>query len=81
MQKIIEADLTASPIQELGHHVGASARTLSRLFNDELGMTFPVWRSQHNVSHVAGDARFSSPSAFINAYRAAFGQTPGSLYR
>jgi AraC-like DNA-binding protein len=35
----------------LGQAVGASARTLSRLFRGELGMTFYEWRTQLRVYH------------------------------
>lgn len=38
---------TASPgLAELGRRVGASERTLSRLFRDEVGMGYTVWRNQ-----------------------------------
>ena len=38
---------TASPgLAELGRRVGASERTLFRLFRDEVGMGYTVWRSQ-----------------------------------
>jgi len=38
---------TASPGQaEQRRRVGASERTLSRLFRDEVGMGYTVWRNQ-----------------------------------
>ncbi|KRE60542.1 hypothetical protein ASG92_21575 [Arthrobacter sp. Soil736] len=38
---------TASPgLAELGRRVGASERTLSRLFRDEVGIGYTVWRNQ-----------------------------------
>ncbi|MFK8911436.1 AraC family transcriptional regulator [Streptomyces sp. YS-3] len=76
---------------ELGAAVGASARTLARLFRAEAGMTFPQWRTQLRLHHalvlLAGDATvtsvarrcgWSSTSAFIDVYRRAFGHTPGA---
>ena len=37
---------TASPgLAELGRRVGASERTLSRLFRDAVGMGYTVWRN------------------------------------
>jgi AraC-like DNA-binding protein len=33
-------------LPELGRRVGASERTLSRLFRDEVGMGYTVWRNQ-----------------------------------
>lgn len=95
VQAIVEEDLTASPtLAELGQRVGAGERTLSRLFNDTVGMSFTVWRSQlrlhratlllaegRTVTQVAAACGYSSPSAFITSFRNAFGRTPGSLYR
>lgn len=87
--------LAADPADErslaqLGRGVGASERTLSRLFRTELGMSFPQWRGQlrlqraltllaagRSVTAVAGECGFRSPSAFIDAFRRAFGTTPG----
>ncbi|MBR7837038.1 helix-turn-helix transcriptional regulator [Actinospica durhamensis] len=77
-------------LAELGRVVGAAERTLSRLFRTELGMSFPQWRGQlrlqraltllaagSSVTTVAGLCGFRSPSAFIDAFRRAFGTTPG----
>ncbi|WP_329121562.1 AraC family transcriptional regulator [Streptomyces sp. NBC_01465] len=74
----------------LGAAVGASERTLSRLFRAETGMSFPQWRTQFRLHHaltllaagtpVTGTAAacgYSGPSAFIQAFRSAFGTTPG----
>jgi AraC-like DNA-binding protein len=86
---------TASPgLAELGRRVGASERTLSRLFRDEVGMTYTVWRNQlwlhlatlmraggKTVSQTASAWAYSSASAFVTAFRTAFRQTPGSPYR
>ncbi len=75
----------------LGRQVGASERTLSRLFRADLGMTFPQWRTQLRLSHalvllaegtpvttVAHRCGWSSASAFIDTFRRAFGHTPGT---
>jgi transcriptional regulator GlxA family with amidase domain len=81
-------------LRQLGGEVGASERTLSRLFRAELGMTFPRWRTQlrlHEalilvadrlpVTAVAHRCGWSSASAFIDAFRATFGHTPGRAWR
>ncbi|MFZ3572636.1 AraC family transcriptional regulator [Streptomyces sp. BH097] len=78
-------------LAELGREVGASDRTLSRLFRSDLGMTFPQWRTQLRLHHalilladrtpvttVANLCGWSSTSAFIDVFRRAFGHTPGS---
>jgi AraC-like DNA-binding protein len=82
------ADRTS--LAELGRASGASARTLSRLCHDELGMTFYEWRTQlrvyhalvlladgHDTTHVAHACGWSNPSSFIAAFRNIVGTTPG----
>ncbi|MFJ5927196.1 AraC family transcriptional regulator [Kitasatospora sp. NPDC092948] len=77
-------------LAELGRAVGAAERTLSRLFRRELGLGFPQWRTQLRLQHAlvllaqgrsvtstAAACGFRSPSAFIEAFRHAFGTTPG----
>jgi AraC-like DNA-binding protein len=80
----------SSSLAELGQATGASARTLSRLFHDELGMTFYEWRTQlrvyhalvlladgHDTTYVAHACGWSNPSGFIAAFTALVGTTPG----
>ncbi|WIM93066.1 helix-turn-helix transcriptional regulator [Actinoplanes oblitus] len=79
-----------SSLAALGQRVGAGARTLSRLFHDELGMTFYEWRTQlriahalvllaegHDTTRVARACGWSNPSHFIAAFTAVVGTTPG----
>jgi AraC-like DNA-binding protein len=78
-------------LAQLGRVVGASERTLSRLFRLHTGMSFPQWRAQlrlqaalidlaagRPVGEVAHRCGYSTPSAFIASFRHAFGTTPGS---
>lgn len=91
---LITDDL-ANPLtlRQLAGRVGVSQRTLSRLFADELGMTYPQWRTQvrlqhalmllaenHGVTVVALTCGWATPSAFIDTYRRAFGHTPGARH-
>ncbi|MFD4443306.1 AraC family transcriptional regulator [Nocardia sp. NPDC058519] len=75
----------------LGRQVGASDRTLSRLFKADLGMSFPQWRTQLRLYHalvllaentpvttVAHLCGWSSASTFIDVFRRTFGHTPGT---
>jgi AraC-like DNA-binding protein/quercetin dioxygenase-like cupin family protein len=77
-----------------GRKVGASGRTLSRLFVDETGLTFSQWRTSvrmrvalarlaagDSITAIAFDAGYSAPSAFIAAFRRATGETPGRYFR
>ncbi|WP_174567157.1 AraC family transcriptional regulator [Nocardia yamanashiensis] len=79
-----------TPLADLGQQVGASPRTLSRLFHTELGMTFYEWRTQlrihhalvllaagHDTTRVAHACGWSNPSGFIAAFTAVMGTTPG----
>lgn len=77
-------------LAELGKTIGASARTLSRLFRNELGMTFYEWRTQvriyhalvlladgHDVTGTALACGWANPSSFIAAFTDLVGTTPG----
>jgi transcriptional regulator GlxA family with amidase domain len=82
------ADTTS--LAELGRKIGASERTLSRLFHTELGMTFYQWRTElrihhalvllaegHSTTHTAHACGWSNPSSFITAFTNIIGCTPG----
>jgi AraC-like DNA-binding protein len=69
--------------------VGASERTMARLFRDELGLSYQQWRQQvvlahalpmlaraMPVSHVAQATGYSSESAFSAMFKSAMGQPP-----
>ncbi|MFS8200394.1 helix-turn-helix domain-containing protein [Streptomyces sp. CWNU-52B] len=88
---LLQADpgLTAT-LAELGRAAGASERTLSRLFQTELGMSFHRWRTtlriHHALAHLtnglsvtdtAMECGWSNPSSFIEAFTEVVGQTPG----
>lgn len=77
-------------LADLGQTIGASARTLSRLFRSELGMTFYEWRTQlriyhalvllaegHDTTRVAHACGWANPSSFIAAFASLIGTTPG----
>ncbi|MFE2996476.1 helix-turn-helix domain-containing protein [Nocardia sp. NPDC059246] len=79
-----------SSLADLGRAAGAGSRTLSRLFRNELGMTFYEWRTQvrvyhalvlladgHDTTQVAHACGWSNPSGFITAFTALVGTTPG----
>jgi AraC-like DNA-binding protein len=77
-------------LAELGKTTGASTRTLSRLFRNELGMTFYEWRTQlriyhalvlladgHDTTQTAYACGWANPSSFIAAFTKIVGTTPG----
>lgn len=70
--------------------VGVGARTMARLFQNDLGMSFGAWRQQarllravawlaegRSVTATAFDLGYDSPSAFIAMFRRSLGETPG----
>ncbi|HVW49115.1 MAG TPA: helix-turn-helix transcriptional regulator [Trinickia sp.] len=69
--------------------VGASTRTIARLFRQELGMSFSQWRQQavlaraiplltrgRALSQIAHELGYQSQSAFSAMFRRAFGESP-----
>ena len=80
-------------LAEWSNEAGASARTLSRLFVKETGMTFGAWRQQARllkalemlaggqlVTAAALDLGYQSPSAFVAMFRRALGVSPGRYF-
>jgi len=82
------------PVDTLAREAGASRRTLERMFQSETGMPFGRWRQQARLLHAlrllargepvtstALEVGYESPSAFIAAFAAVLGTTPGRYYR
>ncbi|MFJ8729814.1 AraC family transcriptional regulator [Streptomyces bauhiniae] len=93
LHDILRADPADNrPLGELGHQIGASARTLSRHLRRDLGLSYPQWRTQLRLHHalillaentpvtaVAHRCGWSSASTFIDVFRRTFGHTPGRI--
>jgi AraC-like DNA-binding protein len=73
---------------------GAGKRSVERLFQQEIGMSFGKWRQQlrlmqgmrllaedAKVTQAALESGYSTPSAFISMFRKALGITPSSYFR
>lgn len=82
------------PLNTLAKRVGASARTVERLFARETTLSFGAWRHQQrlifamerlaygdSVTRVALDVGYKSASAFVVAFRAQFGTTPAQYFK
>jgi AraC-like DNA-binding protein/quercetin dioxygenase-like cupin family protein len=76
-------------IERWGERVGASNRTLARLFKEETGLSFGQWRQQLRlveavarlaldvpVATIAMDLGYQSSSAFISMFKKTLGDTP-----
>jgi AraC-like DNA-binding protein len=74
--------------------IGASSRTIDRIFTNESGMGFGGWKRQavlleamrrlaegESVTNVALDVGYDSPSAFIAMFRRTLGITPSKLFK
>src|SRR5882762_10433562 len=83
----------AKSLDQLARRIGASKRTIERLFQTETEMTFGKWRQQlrmlhalrllaagENVTTAALEVGYDSTSAFISAFKSAVGTTPGRYY-
>lgn len=81
------------PIGRLGAKVGLSERSIIRLFPIETGLTLHRWRQQarlmrafalaergKNISVIAADLGYSSPSAFAKMFRKIFGRAPREIF-
>jgi AraC-like DNA-binding protein/quercetin dioxygenase-like cupin family protein len=84
---------TRLTIEEWGAQVGASIRTLARLFQRETGMSFGRWRQQlhiglalqrlaggESVTNIAVELGYESSSAFIAMFRRMTGRTPARYF-
>ncbi|SMF17098.1 transcriptional regulator, AraC family [Tistlia consotensis] len=80
-------------LEDWARFAGAAPRTLLRAFKRETGLGFAAWRQQARflaalprlaagdpVTAVALDLGYDSPSAFVAAFRRAFGTTPGRYF-
>ena len=81
-------------ISEWGRLIGLSEPSLTRLFMQQTGLSFGDWRQRlrllvalggleqgRPVTRVALDSGYASPSAFIAAFRRAFGVTPTEMFK
>ncbi|MDR7052942.1 AraC-like DNA-binding protein [Pseudomonas koreensis] len=77
------------PLKDIAYQVGASPRTLERLFSSETGMGFGAWRLRlrlmialeslaagESVTSTAAAIGYESSSSFIAVFRSVFGCSP-----
>ncbi|WP_370551239.1 helix-turn-helix transcriptional regulator [Glaciimonas sp. PAMC28666] len=84
---------SALTLGEWAQRVGASERTLARLFERDLGVTFGRWRQQIRLAHaapmisrgmplslVAAELGYASQSAFSAMFKKTFGESPSTFF-
>jgi AraC-like DNA-binding protein len=90
--QLVEEDLsTPRNTAWLASRVGASERTLARLFRTEFGSTYPQWRTTvrvfqamieladgATVTQVGHRCGWATTSAFVDTFTRTMGQTPGT---
>ncbi|SDV50124.1 AraC-type DNA-binding protein [Chitinasiproducens palmae] len=93
-QQMLAAPDNNDTIERWSERVGASARTLARLFREETGLSFGQWRQQLRlteaiarlalgmpVATIAAELGYQSSSAFISMFRKTLGETPQRYLR
>lgn len=94
LRALVENDFSDTrTLPELAREVGASARTISRIYQSETGTSFERWRrnlKMHKALELLGEGQsvtetgfalgYASTSSFITAFRANFGTTPNRYF-
>lgn len=88
-EAVLRAPAERATLAEWAADMGASERTMARLFRDELNLSYQQWRQQailahalpllargQSVSRVAAASGYASDSAFTAMFKAAMGQPP-----
>jgi AraC-like DNA-binding protein/quercetin dioxygenase-like cupin family protein len=91
---VMQAPARCATLAEWARDVGASERTIARLFRSELDTSFQHWRQQvvlaralpmlargAPVGRVAAASGYTSDSAFTAMFRSAMGQAPSAFRR
>jgi AraC-like DNA-binding protein len=88
-QSLMDNPADSRDLDDFAKEVGASKRTLVRLFPGQTGMTFSEWRQQRRLSYalellltgasitsIALETGYDNTSAFIAMFRRCLGTTP-----
>ncbi len=92
-EAVLESPARWSTLEEWSREVGASPRTVARLFRSELGTSFVQWRQQVLLSHavalaarklpmasIAAELGYASASAFTAMVRRTLGAPPTRFF-
>lgn len=92
-EAVLAAPTRHDTLAEWVRDIGASERTIARLFREELGTSFGQWRQQvllaraltlaakkRPMSEIAAELGYASPSAFSAMVRRSLGAPPSRLF-
>jgi len=92
-EAVLEAPARWATLEEWSREIGASPRTVARLFRSELGTSFVQWRQQVLLSHavalaarklpmatIAAELGYASASAFTAMVRRTLGAPPTQFF-
>lgn len=92
-EAVLRAPAERATLAQWAADVGASERTMARLFREQLGTSYQQWRQQAVLAHalpllargvpvsqVAAASGYASESAFTAMFKAAMGQPPSRLH-
>lgn len=92
-EAVLDAPTRHATLDAWAAESGASARTVARLFRDELGTSFVQWRHQvllaralalaargQPMSHIAAELGYASPSAFSAMVTRTVGMAPSRFF-
>lgn len=91
-EAVLRAPSQRATLAEWAADIGASERTVARLFREELGTSYQQWRQQAILAHalpllargtpvgqVAAASGYASDSAFSAMFKSAMGQSPSQF--
>ncbi|MFB2651610.1 AraC family transcriptional regulator [Shewanella seohaensis] len=94
LKQLQQQQIIPASLQNMAIEIGASERTISRIFSNETGMAYQAWRQQWrllsaieqlaagaSVAQVGFNLQFSSDSAFISFFKQYTGTTPAQYFR
>ncbi|MFB2638875.1 helix-turn-helix domain-containing protein [Shewanella bicestrii] len=94
LKQLQQQQIIPASLQDMAIEIGASERTISRIFSNETGMAYQAWRQQWrllsaieqlaagaSVAQVGFNLQFSSDSAFISFFKQYTGITPAQYFR
>ncbi|CAN5289901.1 helix-turn-helix transcriptional regulator [soil metagenome] len=92
-QAVLRAPSERATLAGWAADIGASERTVARLFRDQLGLSYQQWRQQAILAHalpmlargipvgqIAAASGYASESAFSAMFKAAMGQPPSQFH-